>query len=259
MEKQLSGHIAIVTGSDSGIGKATAIAFAREGAKVVITVHSDEQGAENTAEQIRANGGEAMISRLDQTDAASVARLFDEVERHFGAPTLLVNNAGIDSSGKPVKDMTPEEWDKEIRTNLHGPFYCCREFIRRLNGQHDQATIINVTSVHEEIPRAGASAYCAAKAGLRNLTRCLALELAQSNISVKNIAPGMVLTPFNQEAVDNPSVREEQVQSIPQKRAAEPEEIAEVAVFLASGRADYIHGSTIFVDGGLIQNVGQGA
>lgn len=155
--------------------------------------------------------------------------------------------------------MSLEEWDDRIRTNLYGPFYCCKHFIRGLADGKRHGTIINITSVHEEIPRAGAAGYCASKGGLRNLTRCLALELAEKNINVVNIAPGMVLTPMNQSALDDPKTLEKEVRSIPMKRAAQPEEIARVAVFLASEDARYIHGTSIFVDGALTLFQGQGA
>ncbi|MDN7024370.1 SDR family oxidoreductase [Methanoculleus sp. FWC-SCC1] len=259
MAGRLEGEIAVVTGSDSGIGHATAVAFAREGADVAVTIHEDVAGAERTAKEVGDLGRRALLVNLDQRDPKSVEDLFRRVAEELGTPTILVNDAGIDSTGKHVGDMPLEDWDDEIRTNLYGPFYCAREFIRGLAGSDLHGTIINITSVHQEIPRAGASGYCAAKGALRNLTRCLALELAESNITVKNIAPGMVLTPFNQPAIDDPEILREQVASIPQKRAAEPEEIAKVAVFLASREADYIHGTTVYVDGGLMQNQGQGA
>jgi glucose 1-dehydrogenase len=219
----------------------------------------DKEGAEKTKRDVEAAGRKAVVVRLDQRDPKSVENLFRETRDSLGTPTILVNDAGIDATGKPVKDMTLEEWDDSIRTNLYGPFFCCQQFIGGLEGTDQHGTIINITSVHQEIPRAGAAGYDVAKGGLRNLTRTLALELAEKNINVNNIAPGMVLTPFNQQAVDDPEVLKKQVQSIPMKRAAEPEEIANVAVFLASKEARYVHGTTIVVDGGLMQFQGQGA
>ena len=155
--------------------------------------------------------------------------------------------------------MPVEAWDNEMKTNLYGPFYCCKHFIRARKAAGGGGKIINITSVHQEIPRAGAAGYDVAKGGLRNLTRTLCLELAPDRINVNNIAPGMVLTPFNQAAVDDPKVREEQVQSIPWKRAAEPWEVAKLAVYLASEDADYVTGQTFTIDGGLSMNTGQGA
>lgn len=248
-----------MTGSDSGIGQATAIAFAQEGADVAVTYLHDKAGAEHTQREVEAAGRKSLLFHLDQRDPESVARLFQETRDKLGLPTILVNDAGVDATGKHVKDLSLEEWDNAIRTNLYGPFFCCQQFIRGLDGSDRHGTIINITSVHQEIPRAGASGYDASKGALRNLTTTLALELAEKNINVNNIAPGMVLTPMNQPALDDPKVREQQVQSIPMKRAAKPEEIAKVAVFLASEDARYILGTTIVVDGALMLFQGQGA
>lgn len=257
--QRLIGEIAIVTGSDSGIGQATAIAFAREGADVAVTYLHDQAGAERTKSAIEAAGRRAYVQQLDVRNPGSITRFFDAVEQQLGGPTILVNDAGVDAAGKHVKDMSHEHWDNIIRTNLYGPFYACQQFIRRIDGSGRHGCIINITSVHQEIPRAGAAGYDASKGGLRNLTTTLALELAEKNINVNNIAPGMVLTPMNQSALDDPQVLKKQVQSIPMKRAAQPEEIAHVAVFLASEQARYIHGTTIVVDGALMLFQGQGA
>ncbi len=155
--------------------------------------------------------------------------------------------------------MKLEQFEDVLRTNLVGPFLFCRAFARGLRKAKSKGKIINVTSVHEDIPRAGAADYCASKGGLRNLTRCLALELAEHGVTVNNLAPGMVLTPMNQEAIDDPEKLKEQVASIPAKRAAKPEEVAELALYLASPAADYATGATFTLDGGLQMNLGQGA
>ena len=258
-EQSLKGEIAVVTGSDSGIGQATAIAFAREGADVAITYLDDRDGAEHTRQKVEEAGRKAVVVPLDQTQPDQIDRLFQETQQKLGTPTILVNNAGMDSAGIPVKDMPYERFDKALKTNLYGPFLCCQHFIRGLDGKDQRGVIINITSVHQEIPRAGAADYDIAKGGLRNLTRTLALEVAEKGINVNNIAPGMVLTPFNESAKEDPEVWQKQVQSIPMKRAAEPQEIAHAAVFLASSDAKYIHGTTLVVDGGLMQFMGQGA
>jgi glucose 1-dehydrogenase len=259
MTARLTDRIAIVTGSDSGIGQAIAEAFAQEGADVVVTYHSDRDGADETRARVEAAGRRAVILPLDQSDPENVARLFDAVAEHFGAADILVNNAGIDTSGSEVADLDLAVWDKTIRTNLHGPFYCCQHFIRARRRAGGKGRIINVTSVHQEVPRVGAAAYTASKGGLRNLTRTLALELAPDRINVNNIAPGMVLTPINQEAMDDATSRKEQEANIPWKRAAEPWEVARLAVYLASDDADYATGQTFTLDGGLSMNIGQGA
>jgi glucose 1-dehydrogenase len=259
MTKSLDGKIAIVTGSDSGIGQATAIEFAKEGADVAVTWFKDRDGAEETRRQIEAEGRRAIVVQLDQRDPKQVARLFEEVEKNLGTPFILVNDAGKDATGKHVADMPIEDWDNMIRTNLYGAFYCCQLFIRARKAAGGKGKIINITSVHQEIPRAGAAGYDSSKGGLRNLTRTLTLELAPDRINVNNIAPGMVLTPMNQPALDDPAILEKQVQSIPFKRAAEPREIARLAVYLASEDANYATGQTFTLDGGLSMNLGQGA
>jgi len=153
--QRLKGQVAIVTGSDSGIGQATAIEFAKEGAHVVITYFKDEQGAAKTRQAVEQAGGKTIVVQLDQRDPANVKKLFDETESKLGTPTILVNNAGIDSTGKPVKELSDLEWDDRLKTNLYGPFYACRQFIKRIEGKGKHGSIINITSVHQEIPRAG--------------------------------------------------------------------------------------------------------
>jgi glucose 1-dehydrogenase len=259
MTGRLDGKIAVITGSDSGIGQASAIEFAKEGADVAITYLEDEEGAKSTQQQVEEAGRRATVVQTDIREEEQIRELFRRAIGELGHVDILMNNAGADASGTNVVDIELEDWDRSIRTNLYGPMLCCREFIRHRAENGGGGKIINVTSVHEEIPRAGAADYDCAKGALRNLTRTLALELAEMHINVNNIAPGMVLTPFNQEAVDDPKVREEQVQSIPMKRAAEPWEIGRMAVFLASSDSDYVTGSSFVVDGGLMQNQGQGA
>jgi len=259
MSKRLNGKVALVTGSDSGIGQGTAIEFADEGADVVVTYHDDEAGAQETKSRVEGAGRRALVIQVDTSDEASVEAMFDEAVAIFGTVDILVNNAGVDASGTEVADLDTETWDRAIRTNLYGYFFCARRFIRIRRDAGGGGKLINVTSVHDTIPRAGAADYDCSKGGQLNLTRTLALELAELKVNVNNIGPGMVLTPFNEEAVEDRSVREEQVQSIPWKRAAEPWEIGRLAVYLASSDADYVTGATFYIDGGLMQNQGQGA
>lgn len=257
--KRLEGKVAIITGSDSGIGQATAIEFAKEGADVVITFHTDEEGAEETQRQVEKAGQKGLILQVNTGSENEVEQMFKDVLNKFDLPDILVNNAGIDASDIPVAEMSTDQWDKSMKVNLYGYFYCVRRFINIRKENGGGGKIINVTSVHEELPGPGAADYCAAKGAIRNMTRCLALELAEDNISVNNLAPGMILTPFNKEAIEDKEKREKQTSSIPMKRAGKPEEVARVAVFLASGDSDYVTGSSYFIDGGLMQNVGQGA
>ncbi len=256
---KLDGKVAIITGSDSGIGQATAVEFAKEGADVVVNYLEDADGAARTREGIEQAGRRALVVQADISDEDQVGSLFDEAVQAFGVVDILMNNAGVDASGSPVAELSTEVWDKAIRTNVYGAFFCCRRFVQLRQAAGGGGKIINVTSVHEENPNAGGADYDCSKGAVRNLTRTLALELAPHRINVNNLAPGMVLTPFNQAAIDDPKLLEEQVQSIPWKRAAEPSEIARLAVFLASSDADYVTGASYVMDGGLMWNLGQGA
>ncbi len=260
MTGRLHDKIALITGSDSGIGKATAIEFAKEGADVVVHYLDDAEGAGETRQAVEAEGRRAIVAQADITDEQAVHRLFEEAVEAFDRVDILMNNAGVDASGKDVADLSTATFDQAIKANLYGAFFCCRRFVQlRKSSEASGGKIINVTSIHQEIPNPGGADYDCSKGALRNLTRTLALELAPLKINVNNLGPGMVLTPFNQPAIDDPELLDEQVQSIPWKRAAEPSEIGRLAVFLASGDSDYVTGADYFMDGGLMRNVGQGA
>jgi len=254
----LKNKVAVITGAESGIGRAIAIELGNRGAAIVVAYHEDVKEAKATLKIVEDNGGHGIIQQTDVSDYKQVQRLFKDAQQ-LGAPYILVNSAGIDASGIPVVDMDIHTFDKTIRANLYGTFYTCKEFIRNRKADGNHGKIINLSSVHEDIPRAGAAEYCASKGAIRNLTRCLSLELADLKINVNNIAPGMVLTPMNQEAIDDPKVLEKQVQSIPWKRAAEPWEVAKLAAYLVSDDASYAAGQTFTLDGALSQNLGQGA
>ena len=256
---KLENTVAIITGASSGIGKATALLFAHEGSAVVVVHHNHPEDAQAVVDTIMSAGGRAMSVAADVRDELAVDMVFEKAHDAFGLPTLLVNSAGMDAAGIEVSDMELDHFEQVLHTNLIGPFLFSRAFVRGCKSKKARGKIINISSVHEDIPRAGAADYCASKGGLRNLTRCLALELAAHGITVNNLAPGMVLTPMNQEAIDHPKVREEQTASIPMKRAAQPEEVAELALYLASKAADYATGATFTLDGGLSMNLGQGA
>jgi len=259
MTDRLQGSIAIVTGAESGIGRAIAIAFAREGADLVLAYLRDAKAADETARAVREAGRAAITVQCDHTRPDDVERLFSSAGDAFGPPDILVNSAGLDAPGDEVAEMDEETWEKMLKVDLFGPFLCCRALIRARRAEGGGGRIVNISSVHEEIPRIGSAAYDAAKGGLRNLTRTLCLELAPDRIAVNNIAPGMILTAMNQEAMDDAEAREKQVRNIPWRRAGQPEEVAHLAVYLASPEADYVTGQTFTIDGGLSLNVGQGA
>jgi glucose 1-dehydrogenase len=256
---RLQNRTAVITGSDSGMGQATAVDFAREGAQVVINYLEDEAGAQETLRGVSEAGQRGIVVQADVRDPAAVEKLFRRASDELGTPDILVNNAGVGSGGKPLAEVSLEEWDRVIRTDLYGPFFCCRQFIRMRKAAGGRGRIINVTSVHEEIPSPGNAAYGAAKGGLRNLTRSLALELAPDRINVNNIAPGLIHTPMTAARVEDPAKMREELPRIPWKRPGEPWEIARLAVYLASDEADYVTGQTFTIDGGLEMNWGQGA
>lgn len=256
---KLEGKVAFITGSDSGIGQATAGEFAREGADVVVHYLHDREGAEATQRQVESHGRRAIIVQGDHGDEEQVKKMFAAAFDAFGQVDILMNNASADASGTYVADLEITDFERTLRSNLIGQVICCKHFINHRKERGGGGKILNTTSVHEEQPRAGAADYDCSKGALRNLTRTLVLEVSELGMTVNNIAPGMVLTPFNQKAIDDPEYREEQVQSIPLKRAAQPEEIGRLAVFLASPDGDYVTGATYVMDGGLMQMVGQGA
>ncbi len=257
---RLHDKVALITGSDSGIGQASAIAFAQEGADVVVHYLHDADGADETCRAVKDAGRRAIVVQADIIDEGQVDQLFDRAVAAFDRVDVLMNNAGVDASGTEVADLETRVFDRAMRANLYGAFFCCRRYVRLRNASGvTGGKIINVTSVHQDIPNPGGADYDCSKGALRNLTHVLALELAPLGINVNNLGPGMVLTPFNQPAIDDPALLDEQVQSIPLKRAAWPSEIARLAVFLASSDSDYVTGSTYFMDGGLMRNLGQGA
>ncbi|EYD70412.1 SDR family NAD(P)-dependent oxidoreductase [Limimaricola hongkongensis] len=259
MTGRLQDRIAIVTGAESGIGQATAIAFAKAGADLVLAYLEDADAVDETARAVRATGRAAVSVQCDHTLPGDVERLFAAAADAFGPPDILVSAAGRDAPGIEAAEMPDETWETMLRTDLFGPFLCARAFIRARRAAGGGGRIVNISSVHEEIPRIGSAAYDAAKGGLRNLTRTLCLELAPDRIAVNNIAPGMILTAMNQAAMDDPEQLERQVRNIPWRRPGQPEEVAHLAVYLASPEADYVTGQTFTIDGGLSLNVGQGA
>lgn len=252
---KLAGKTALVTGSDSGIGQAIAITFAREGADVIVHYHTDEQGARTTAEQIQQQGRRAEILQTDLSDPRNAQALFQHALQRLGAIDILVNNAGQGADVQQSADTPLDEFIRVINVDLISPWALCQAAVQHM-AQRGSGVIINITSVHEEIPSPGGAAYDGAKGGLRSISRTLALELAPQGIRVNNIAPGMIATPMTADRLQDPQKAEQSKQRIPLRRPGEPQEVANVALFLASDDASYVTGSSYFVDGGLTQNVG---
>lgn len=257
--KTLENKVALVTGSDSGIGRAIAIEFAKNGAQVIVCYHSDKEGGEEALALVKEQGQNAKLIKFDVSNEKEVEKKMEQLIKEFGGIDILVNNSGVNGSGIPIDEMATEVFDKTIRTNLYGTFFCSRKFIQHRKGVKKPGKIINISSVHEEINAPGNADYNASKAGIRNLMRTMAIEVAPFGINVNNIAPGMILTPMNQKAMDDDKVRKKAEKNIPMGRAGKPEEIAYLALFLASEQANYVTGSTYAMDGGLMINIGQGA
>lgn len=258
MIEALAKKIAVVTGAESGIGQAIAAEFARAGADIVIIWFADEAAATRTSAEVEGAGRRALLRQCDVRDQRAVAGLFDALVPQFGTPDILVNCAGIGASGSRVPETTGEAWDAVIRTDLYGPFFCCRHFLEA-RGAAQGGRIINITSVHEAIPSPGNAAYGAAKGGLLTFTRSLALEVAASGMTVNAIAPGLIRTPMTEGVVADPEKLRAAVQNIPLRRPGEPREVARLALYLASEDAAYVTGQSFTIDGGLEMNWGQGA
>lgn len=242
--------VAIVTGSDSGIGRACAVALARDGFDVGITWHSDEAGARETAEEVRRHGRRAEVAPLDLTRLPGAADVVDRLADTLGGLGVLVNNAGTGASTAFV-DVSWEDWREVLAVDLDGPFLCGQRAARRMVAAGRGGRIVNVTSVHEHQPRVGSSPYCAAKGGLGLLTRTMAIELAESGITVNAVAPGEVATPMTgQEDVD---VSTQDRPGVPLRRPGDAREIAAVVAFLAGADAGYVTGASWVVDGGMLQ------
>lgn len=240
---------AVVTGSDSGIGKATAVALAEAGCDVGVTWHSDEAGAEGTAREVRAAGRRAEVRHLDLLDVSAGVQVIDELTDSLGGLDILVNNAGVGMS-EAFLELTLDDWRHTLEVDLTGAFVCAQAAARRMVDRGEGGRIVNVTSVHEHVPKPRASAYCAAKGGLGLLTKVMALELAEHRITVNAVAPGEIATPMTDQHDVDP--RQQQRHGTPLGRPGDAAEIAAAIRFLASPEASYVTGSSFVVDGGLL-------
>jgi len=258
MKKQrLKGQVALVTGSSSGIGAAVAKAMAIAGAKVVVNYSRNAKGAEDVVKEIKKNKGEAIAVKADVSQEDQVKKMFKQMFKAFGTIDILVNNAGLQKDSSFV-DMTMDEWDRVIGVNLTGQFLCAREavkgFIRRgVVPERSCAAgkIICMSSVHEVIPWGGHCNYAASKGGVMLLMKSMAQELAPYKIRINSIGPGAIKTRINRNAWETPEAETALLKLIPYNRVGIPEDIGAAAVWLASDDSDYVHGTTLFVDGGM--------
>ncbi|MET3979968.1 glucose 1-dehydrogenase [Mucilaginibacter sp. UYP25] len=255
--QKLNGQIALVTGADSGIGKAVAIALAAAGAKVLVNHISSPEKANEVVDTIAQAGGEAFEFHADVSKEEEVQAMFAAIVEKYGTIDILVNNAGLQKDAKFV-DMTLDEWNTVININLTGQFLCSREaaklFIKRgvvESVSRAAGKIICMSSVHEVIPWAGHVNYAASKGGISMFMKSLAQELAPHKVRVVGIGPGAIQTPINKEAWETQEALNELLTLIPYNRIGQPEDIGKLAVFLASDDADYITGTTILADGGM--------
>lgn len=251
---RLEGKIALVTGADSGIGRATALTFAREGADVAVHYNTDERGAEQTAEGIRKHGRRAEVFQADFSDPTASERLVAETIERFGGLDILVNNAGKGGGESSSLEIDTETFINVLNVDLVAPFILAREAAKHMV-EKGNGSIINVTSVHEAIPNEGAAAYCGAKGGLKMVTKVLALELAPKGVRVNTIAPGMIATPMTVSTLHDTEAAEQAEAKIPMGRAGEQQEIANIALFLASDESSYVTGSSYMADGGLTLSI----
>jgi glucose 1-dehydrogenase len=251
----LAGKVALVTGASSGIGKAIALELGRQGAGVAINYHAHRSDAQAAADEIARGGGRAIAVQADVSNAAEVRRMVQETVDQLGRLDVLVNNAGVEEED-PFLDKTEAEWDRVIAVNLKGPFLCSQAAARTMVARGGGGTIVNISSVHEDLAFPGYASYCAAKGGLRMLCRDLALELAPHRINVVNVAPGAIATPINQATLSDPEKRAALIGEIPLGRIGTPEEVAKLVAYLASDDAAYITGTTVVIDGGLMRKTG---
>jgi glucose 1-dehydrogenase len=247
---RLTGKVALVTGSSQGIGRGIATRFAQEGADVVINYNRTPGGAQEVLREVEAAGRRGLIVQADMGNTSDIRKLIATAVEHFGRLDILVNNAGVETHA-PFWEVKEEDYDKVLNINLKGVFFTTQAMVQHLIQTKRQGKIINISSVHEELPFPNFTAYCASKGGLKMFTRNLAVELGPLGITINSIAPGAIETPINTKLLNDPKKLDSLLGQIPLARLGKPQDVAGVAVFLASDDADYVTGSTYYVDGGL--------
>ncbi|RPJ62508.1 MAG: glucose 1-dehydrogenase [Acidobacteria bacterium] len=250
---RLAGKNALVTGSSQGIGEAVAIRLAEEGANVVVNYHSHAESADRVVETIKKLGRKSVALGADLGRIEEIQRLIQESVRELGCLDILVNNAAMQVNADFLK-VTDSDYDRVLGVNLKGMFFSAQVFVRHLIETRRPGKIINMRSVHEELPFPHFAPYSMSKGGLKMMTRTLAIELAPFGITINSIAPGAIETPINTKLLNDPAKLNALLRNIPLKRLGKPGDVAGAVVFLASSDADYMTGATVFVDGGLLWN-----
>jgi glucose 1-dehydrogenase len=253
IDQRLAGKVALVTGSSRGIGRAIVLRFAQEGADVAINYSRDEAPARDVLSEVEAIGRRGILIKANLANVSETRAMVDEVVSRFDRLDILVNNAGIEKKA-PFWEVTEQDYDKVVDVNLKGVFFASQAMVQHLRRTKRPGRIINISSVHEDLPFPGFASYCASKGGVRMLTRNLAVELGPLGITINAIAPGAIATPINENLLNNPQQLNALIDQIPLGRLGKPEDVAGLAVFLASEDASYVTGATYFVDGGLTWN-----
>ena len=250
---RLKNKVALITGSSQGIGRGIAERFAAEGADVVINYFGNGERAQEALRAVEATGRRGLVVQANVGSMDDIKKLFASALETFGRLDILVNNAGVETHA-PFWDVTESDFDKVLNVNLKGVFFATQEFVRHLRQTNRRGKIVNISSVHEELPFPNFTAYCASKGGVKMLTRNLSVELGPLGININNIAPGAVETPINTKLLNDPAKLNALLGQIPLGRLGQPGDVSGLAVFLASDDADYVTGSTYYVDGGLTWN-----
>jgi len=250
---RLEGKTAAITGGDQGIGRAIVEQLAQEGANVAFCYRSNAAGAEETVTAVSSLGRKAFAIQADFGNVADGRRFISEAAAQLGGLDILVNNAGLERRAD-FWDATEADFDTVINVNLKGVFFITQAFVRQRMQAKKGGKVINISSVHEELPFPHFTSYCASKGGVKMMTRNLSIELAPLGITINNIAPGAVETPINTKLMNDPAKLNALLANIPLKRLGKPQDVASLAAFLASSDADYVTGATFFVDGGLTWN-----
>src|SRR6266700_6832978 len=255
MQLQLDQKVALITGSDSGIGRAIAILFAQEGATVVVNYAHNQQKAEEVQQTIEKNNGKVLVLQADVSQYQQAMGLIQQTVEHFNRLDIMVNNAGMEIHSAFV-DVTEEQFDRVLGVDLKGVFFCAQAATREMIKRKTPGRIINISSIHEDLAMPQNVPYCCAKGGVRMLMRTIALELASYNITVNNIAPGAIHTQIDADVEADPEKMKALLNEIPLHRMGQPEEVGKLALYLASDAAAYVTGSTYVIDGGLMINTG---